>query len=95
METRVIKLQEKTKNTWGKFHDQKSPLLLLKANHRVNNYTKQNQVKFQQTRVVRELADQVGSGMEDPPCIKIGYKPWIPKWVFYLCIKVGYSSVMY
>ena len=41
--------------------------------------------------VVRSSADQVGV-VEDPPCTKIGYRPWNPSWLFKLCIEIGYSS---
>ena len=44
--------------------------------------------------VVRHCVDQTGV-VEDPPGIKIGYRPWIPKSALHLCIKVGYSSAMY
>ena len=30
-----------------------------------------------------------------PPCIKIGYRGYLPRWGLHLFIKIGYSSAMY
>ena len=40
--------------------------------------------------VSSELGDQVGGRVEDLTSIKIGYRPWNPSWVFYLCNEIGY-----
>ena len=33
--------------------------------------------------------------MEDPPCVKIGYRAYIPRNGLHLCIRIGYSWAMY
>ena len=43
-------------------------------------------------RVVRSGG---GGGGWKNLCIKIGYGPGTPSWVFHLCKKMGYSSAMY
>ena len=46
--------------------------------------------------VVDVGADQTGGGgVEDPPCIKIGYSSRKPRRVFRPCIKIGYVSAKY